>query len=150
MRHKRFEYDTSVEWNKGREGTIRATGRPEIAFASPPEFGGEKGMWTPEDFFVAAINTCTMTTFLALAEREGLKLTSYKSDATGALEYEEGYRFTQVTLHLHITISEESQKDLAERLIDKAHDRCLIGNSIRSDVIIERAISIAEPAMATI
>lgn len=150
MKHKRFEYDTNVKWIKGREGTIRAPGRPEMTFGSPPEFGGEKGVWTPEDFFVAAINSCTMTTFLALAEREGLQLVSYESDATGLLEYLEGYQFTRVTLRLRIEIDDESQKELAERLIEKAHDRCLIGNSVRSDVIIEPTITVAEPATAAI
>ena len=150
MRHKRFEYSTSVRWTRGRQGTIRAPERPELTFASPPEFGGEGGMWTPEDFFVAAVNTCTMTTFIALAEREGLDVASYDCDAEGVLEYQDGYQFTRVALRPLIEINDEQQLDLAKRLIEKAHDRCLIANSIRADVLLEPAISVAEPATAAV
>ncbi|MDX1583478.1 MAG: OsmC family protein [Thermoanaerobaculia bacterium] len=150
MRHKHFEYQTSVRWTEGRKGTIRAPERPELTFASPREFGGEGGMWTPEDFFVAAVNTCTMTTFLALADREGLQVATYECDATGLLEYVEGYEFTRVALRPHIEIVDESQLDLARRLVDKAHDRCLIAKSVRSDVLLEPAISVAEPSTAAI
>lgn len=150
MRHKRFEYQTNVEWTKSREGTIRAPGRPELTFGSPPEFGGKEGMWTPEDFFVAAVNACTMTTFLALAEREGLEITSYECNAIGLLEYLEGYQFTAVTLRPHINIGAEMDVDLARRTIEKAHERCLIGKSIRADVHLEPTIMVAELAGADV
>lgn len=107
-------------------------------------------MWTPEDFFVAAVNTCTMTTFIALADREGLEIASYDCDAEGLLEYQDGYQFTRVALRPLITVNDERQIDLAKRLIEKAHDRCLIANSIRSDVLIEPVITVAETEMATI
>ena len=150
MRHKQFEYETNVRWTGGRQGTIRAPERPQLTFASPPEFGGEGGKWTPEDFFVAAVNTCTMTTFLALADREGLQVESYECDANGLLEYVEGYKFTRVALRPRIEITDESQKELAIRLIEKAHDRCLIAKSIQADVLLEPAISVAETATAAI
>lgn len=150
MRHKHFEYETNVRWTGGRKGTIRAPERPQLTFASPPEFGGESGMWTPEDFFVAAVNTCTMTTFLALAEREGLQVEAYECDASGVLDYVEGYQFTRVALRPRIEIIDESQMDLAMRLIEKAHDRCLIAKSIQADVLLEPAIRVAETAAAAI
>ncbi|MBI3191832.1 MAG: OsmC family protein, partial [Pedosphaera parvula] len=55
----------------------------EFRVASPPEFKGEAGVWTPEDLFVAAVNVCTMTTFAAFAQRLNLPVLSYRCEAEG-------------------------------------------------------------------
>jgi organic hydroperoxide reductase OsmC/OhrA len=42
---------------------------PCIEVATPPEFPkGMPGIWSPEHLFTAAVSSCLMTTFLAIAE----------------------------------------------------------------------------------
>ncbi|MHB9001974.1 MAG: OsmC family protein [Thermoanaerobaculia bacterium] len=73
------------------------------------EFYGEAGTWTPEDLFVASLEICTMTSFLALAQRHHLPIEEYESHAEGTLESFEGaYRFTRVTLRPRIVIADGS------------------------------------------
>lgn len=39
----------------------------------PPEFGGPERTWSPEHLFVAAVSSCLMTTFRAIAEMSELE-----------------------------------------------------------------------------
>ena len=74
VRSKVYTYHTSVKWTEQRKGVISCAGKPDIQVATPPEFKGHDGIWSPEDLFVASANICVMTTFLAVAERAGLAL----------------------------------------------------------------------------
>ena len=99
VRSKVYTYHTSVKWTEQRKGVISCAGKPDIQIATPPEFKGHEGIWSPEDLFVASANVCVMTTFLAVAERAGLPFTSYESVAEGRLELVDGkFQFTVITL----------------------------------------------------
>ena len=51
------------------EGAVGLTspGLPEIATASPPEFGGPGGVWSPETLLCASIADCFVLSFRAIA-----------------------------------------------------------------------------------
>ena len=137
-RHKSFNYQTTISWAGARNGLLRSEGKPDLQVSSPPEFSGEAGKWTPEDMFVAALNICTMATFLAFAERKGLPLEAYSCDAEGQLEFAEGsYRFTKVVLRPRVSVKSAEFVEPAKALLESAHKKCLIANSIRSEVVIE-------------
>lgn len=135
---KSFSYENSLKWTGERSGELSAEGKREIEFSSPPEFKGRKGVWSPEDMFVAAVNTCTMTTFLAFAFHKELALESYESSGEGILErVESGYEFTRVTLTPVIRVAGEDQIAQARQIIHDAHEKCLISNSVKADVVVE-------------
>jgi len=138
IKYKTFTYTTQVEWLENRAGVLRSEGKPEFRVSSPPEFKGEAGVWTPEDLFVAAVNVCTMTTFLAFAQRLQLPIVSYSSEAEGVLEFVEGgYRFTRVVLRPRIVVETEEAVEQAGKTFHDAHEKCLISNSIRATVLVE-------------
>jgi len=85
IRPKSFTYHTNVGEVQGRTATLSSEGKPPLWVSSPPEFKGEAGHWTPEDFFVASIEVCLMLTFAGLSEKRGLKFASYESSAEGLL-----------------------------------------------------------------
>lgn len=144
VRHKTFIYSTHVTWQQERTGLLRSRSKPALPFSSPVEFQGEEGLWTPEDFFVASVNGCLMTTFLAMAERSGLSVHSYASEAEGFLEFEDGsFRFTRITVRPRMTVSRPEDVEESMETLEKAHQRCLIANSIRSHVAVEPEISLA-------
>jgi organic hydroperoxide reductase OsmC/OhrA len=144
VRHKSFTYQTGVQWTAGRSGVASAPGKPELAVSSPPEFKGEAGKWTPEDFFVAAIDLCTMTTFLAFAERTRLPLRGYRSAAEGRLEFVgDGYRFTEVVLRPVISVADASAVEAAAKVMHDAHAACLVGRSVVARVAVEPRIEVA-------
>ena len=142
--YKTFHYHTGIRWIEGRRGMVSAAARPNIEASSPPEFKGEPGRWTPEDFLVAAIDSCLLMTFLAYAQREEIDLRSFASSAEGLLEFSEGkYRMTEVTLKPEIVVGSDDDALLAGDVLERAHRDCIISNSVRTAVKVVPQIRVA-------
>ena len=134
------EYEVSVSWKSDRKGTLSSHVLPsQIEVATPPEFPkGMEGIWSPEHLFLAAVNSCLMTTFLSIAENSKLEFSAFESKALGKLEMVEGkYLISEITLMPVLTLSNEQHKERAERVLQKSESNCLISNSIRSKIIFQ-------------
>jgi peroxiredoxin-like protein len=139
---KSFTFHTRVEWAGGRGGASIAEGKPKFRVASPPEFKGEAGVWSPEDLLIQATNACTMATFLAFANRKNLPLESYASDASGTLEFvEKSYQFTRIEIRVKMGLGPEGSIEEARQILHDAHAACLISNSINAKVVVEADIA---------
>lgn len=138
-------YNVNLNWVADRIGEVSS---PEllvqIDVATPPQFpNGVEGVWSPEHFFTAAVNSCFMTTFLAVAENSKLEFTDFKCFAEGKLEKQEGkYLMTEIVLSPELTIVNESDKEKAERILIKSESACLISNSIKSKVTLVTKIHV--------
>ena len=142
VRSKVYTYRTAVKWTEQKKGTITCEGKPDIQVATPPEFKGHEGIWSPEDLYVAPANICLMTTFLAVAERAGLTFTSYHCEAEGRLELVEGkFQVTVITLRPQIALQSGSDAAKAKELIEKAEANCLISNSMKTRITLEPTIT---------
>ncbi|MBS1636718.1 MAG: OsmC family protein [Bacteroidetes bacterium] len=136
-------YEMSVNWQSDRKGLMTS---PEltasIEVATPPQFPkGIEGIWSPEHLFVAAINSCLMTTFLSIAENSKLEFTNFSSRAHGKLEIVDGkYMMSEVTLMPVVHITDPQQKDRAERVLQKSEANCLISNSVKSTIVFKPEI----------
>ncbi len=138
---KVYLYQASVKWTGQRKGMMSCAGKPDVPVATPPEFKGHENIWSPEDLFVASVNVCLMTTFLAVAERAGLAFSSYESTAEGRLEFVEGtLQFTAITIRPSITMKPGGDAAKAKELIEKAEHNCLISNSVKARITLEPAI----------
>jgi peroxiredoxin-like protein len=147
---EQFYYETRVEWAGEKRGRLGAPGLPDVAVATPPEFRGHGGVWSPEHLFVAAVNSCFMTTFLAVAEASRLDFAAFSADATGKLEKQEGqgYAVTEVVVRPRLTVRRAQDAARAARILEKAERHCLISNSVRSAVRVEPVVEVAEAAEA--
>ena len=142
--YRSFSYENNVTWKSARRGVVRAAGKPDLEVSSPPEFKGEAGIWTPEDLFVGALNTCVLMTFVAIAKQKGLEFASYECRAEGKLEFGEGkYRFTEVKLYPQIVARSPQDVERAQEILKSAHANCFISNSISSAVTLTPAIRVA-------
>jgi peroxiredoxin-like protein len=140
-RSKVYLYHTTVKWTDHRKGMMSCEGKPNVEVATPPEFKGHEGIWSPEDLFVASANICLMTTFIAVAERAGLAFSAYESAAEGRLELVEGkFQFTAITIKPTITLESDADAARAKELIQKAEANCLISNSMKAKVTLEPII----------
>lgn len=143
-------YSVDIRWNRDRQGIMCSPeiGKPLspeggcIEIATPPEFPkGVKGIWSPEHLFTAAVSSCLMTTFLAIAENSKLEFTAFSCSSKGKLEKVEGkFLMTEITLEPQVTIVNEKDRERAERIIRKSEEACLISNSIKSKVILSPRI----------
>jgi peroxiredoxin-like protein len=136
-------YNVSVEWTHGREGTMRSEVLDTpIEVATPPQFHkGIEGKWSPEHLFVAAVNGCLMTTFLAIAENSGLSYTSFTSKAVGKLELVNGkYIMSEISLMPTVVLPNEADKEKTLRILKKSEAACLISNSVKSSIKLDATV----------
>lgn len=137
-------YNVDLNWTSDRKGKISS---PElndpIEVATPPQFpNGIEGIWSPEHLLTAAVNSCFMTTFLSIAENSKLEFVRFDCAAKGKLEQIEGkYLMTEIILEPHLVIAKETDKERAERVLQKSEAACLISNSIKSKVTLLPTIS---------
>ena len=141
----KYFYKTEIEWTGERHGQLCAPVLPCLQVDAPPEFKGHDGVWTPEHLFVASVNSCFMTTFLAIAENSKLDIISFKAGATGKLEKTDGPGFimTEIRLHPALVIADARDFERANRILEKAEKHCLISNSIKSVTTLEAEITVA-------
>jgi peroxiredoxin-like protein len=136
-------YNVDLKWMSERKGIIYSSELDEeIEIATPPQFAkGIEGIWSPEHLLTAAVNSCFMTTFLAIAENSRLDYSNFECQAKGKLEQVEGkFLMTEVLLKASLTIANGSDKEKAERILQKSEAACLISNSIKSKVSLETDI----------
>jgi peroxiredoxin-like protein len=145
-------YNVDVSWKQDRKGILsspelnisESADNNEIEVATPPEFPkGIPGIWSPEHLFTAAVSSCLMTTFLSIAENSKLEFTHFECKSKGKLEKVEGrFEMSEIILEPLVTIINESDREKAERILNKSEAACLISNSIRSKVTMIPSIQV--------
>jgi len=128
-----------VAWNGGSEDDVRAhevlLGMQSLPSSSATEFGGDGDRANPESLLVAALSSCHMLWFLALARKRGFAVASYEDDANGILD---GKRFTAATLRPRVRWEgDPPQPEAIEALHQRAHELCFIANSVEFPVQVE-------------
>ena len=145
-------YNVNISWTQDRKGMMcspelndKETSKTNcIEIATPPEFDkGIPNIWTPEHLFTAAVSSCLMTTFLAIAEYSKLEFVSFKCGSKGILEKIDGkFVISEVLLFPEVIITDESKRERTERILEKSEKACLISNSITSKITMETKISV--------
>ncbi len=144
-------YNVDVNWNQDRKGVLCS---PElnrnagscIEVATPPEFAkGMPGIWSPEHLFTAAVSSCLMTTFLAIAENSSLEFSNFSCNSKGKLEQVDGkFLMTEILLEPSVTINDEKYRERAERVLQKSERACLISNSVKSKITMVPTINVVQ------
>lgn len=128
-----FVYETY-----NRTHTLSFDNGLEVQASSAPAFFGDPTKLDPEEILVAALTSCHMLTFLALAAKKRYIVERYEDKAVGVLgKNEEGKLcVTTITLQPNVLFSGERQPtaDELHTLHERAHSNCFIANSIRSHV----------------
>ncbi|MBX7224005.1 MAG: OsmC family protein [Blastocatellia bacterium] len=135
-------YEVEVSWTESQVGKVVTDHAPAVVVAPPPDFGGPEGVWSPEQLFVAAINSCFMATFLNLATHGKLNFVSFTCKAAGKLDRVEsgGLQITNVALNPVLVIAADADLEQARRILEKAKHHCLITNSVKSNVKLDMEV----------
>lgn len=142
---EKHQYNLDLEWIGERKGVLSS---PEfsstIEVVTPPEFDkGIAGFWSPEHLFTAAVQSCFMTTFLAIADFSKLEVVKLTCKAKGILEKIDGkFLMSEIVLEPVVQIHKEENREKTEKIILKAEKACLISNSITSKVILNPMVLI--------
>ncbi len=131
-------YEVSIQWKEGRTGELSSPAlNKTIECATPPEFpNGIPGIWSPEHLFVAAINSCYMATFLAIADNLKIAIATFSCNTISKLEMMGGkYLITQAEMFPVIQlVNPEKDMDKVTRVAEKAKVGCLVTNSMKTEV----------------
>jgi len=110
------------------------------ASAAPAYLGNPK-LVDPEEAFVAALSSCHMLTFLAIAAKKKFVLDEYVDEAVGHMEKNAEGRLaiTRVVLRQRTKFSGETQPTRQEldEMNHLAHEQCFIANSVKTEVTVE-------------
>jgi len=138
-------YKTWVKRTGKRKGHLTCGNGPEMEFGALAGSHGRKGWMTPEDAFVAAVNTCIHMMFLWVADRMKIDLVAYECEAEGVVKQylDKTEEFTHVYLRPKITVRNDDGTKV-RRALEITRKYSLIAASITSDLIIEPQI-IVEP-----
>jgi organic hydroperoxide reductase OsmC/OhrA len=143
-------YEARLTWQAGEEGVTAGNHRVEfvdraaVEVSAAPEYRGDPTRLNPEELFVAALASCQLLTYLALARGAAVKVSRYEDHAVGTLTIaDRKMRVTEVRLHPRITVATGSDRERARGLVEKAHDGCFLANSVTCTVRIEPEIVVA-------
>ena len=142
-------YHTTVKWTGEHWGHLAMGNGPEMKFSAPPDAQGHAGVYTPEDGFVAAANTCVMLMFIWATERFRLKLLSYECETEGTklIELDRTESFTRLLFKPRIRVATGGEaREVIEarvrRALQAAQKYSLVANSVKSEIVVEPEISI--------
>jgi organic hydroperoxide reductase OsmC/OhrA len=143
MKNGEHHYDAHLIWDGnrgqgtssyaayGRDYRIVVAGKPVVHGTADAAFRGDAAVHNPEDFFLMAISSCHLLSYLALCARHGVNVLAYEDQASGVMKEDGkgGGRFVEVTLHPRVTVAGADQIELALKLHERAHEQCFIANS---------------------
>lgn len=130
-----LKYHTAYEWTgDGEKGEIKIGQLPILPIGSP--HNAER--YCPEHLLVVASEACLANYVLLISQMSMFNIKAYQSTAEGELLKEDkaGYRFKRIVIRPVLTV-ESGKEDKAKRIIQKAHDLCMVARALNCPVDIE-------------
>lgn len=133
---KHFPHVYSVAAAAAGVGTVdlSAEGLPSLRSAAPAEFGGPGDQWSPESLLTAAIASCFVLGFRAVARASRLQWVSLDCNVDATLDRKDHVtQFTKVVVHASLIVPATMDVALCERTLQKAEHACLVANSLKCE-----------------
>jgi organic hydroperoxide reductase OsmC/OhrA len=97
----------------------------------------------PEEAFVAALSSCHMLFFLAIAAKNQFIVEYYRDRAIGVMTKNAAGKLAMTAIHLHpeITFGGEhlpTSEEIAT-MHEQAHHQCFLANSVKANITIQSA-----------
>jgi organic hydroperoxide reductase OsmC/OhrA len=136
-------YKNSSEWIGGHKGHIKMENGVELDFSAPPTLHGHPDVLTPEDAFMAAINTCYFMMFIWATERFKIDLVLFECESIGKVTefMDKTSIFKEIVLKLKI-VARNTTPEKINSVIKSARKYSLVAESIKAEVKIEPEIKI--------
>jgi organic hydroperoxide reductase OsmC/OhrA len=145
------EHKVTLEWKGATEGfsyesynrdhVLVFEGGARIPASAAPAYRGNPAHVNPEGGLVAALSSCHMLTFLAVAAKKQFVVDQYSDHAVGVLEKNQKGKLaiTRVTLHPHVVFGGPTPRipEQITALHERAHSECFVANSVLTDVTVE-------------
>jgi organic hydroperoxide reductase OsmC/OhrA len=127
-RTHRWRFDGGVE--------VPASASPHVV---PPPLSSEDAV-DPEEAFVAALASCHLLWFLAIAAKDGFVVDRYEDQAVGTLARDAQGRLTMTRVELRPRVDFGGDRrptgHEVREMHERAHRQCFIANSVKSEVVV--------------
>jgi len=140
-------FEGRLTWRAGAAGPaadvhrIEFAGRPTLELSGAPQYGGDATKLNPEELLVASLASCQMLTYLAFAARAGVEVLAYEDAPVATLAMvDKKMRIAEILLRPQITIGAGGDVAAAHALVERAHERCFIANSLACAMRLEPEI----------
>ena len=116
-------------------------GQETMIASAAAAYKGDATKADPEDLLVAALSSCHMLSFLAIATKKKVTVTSYEDDAVGFLENDislgKGGTLWMTRVILRPNVKCDADAATLAEIHHLAHQACFIANSVKTEVRVE-------------
>lgn len=120
------------------EHSVRYNDDYEVLADAAPDWGGKAGNTNPEQALAAALSSCHMMTFLALAAKAGWPVAGYQDYAEAHLGKNAKGQMSVTRIDLHPVVRFDAGFSVSdtemEQMQDRAHRYCFIANTLADGV----------------
>jgi peroxiredoxin-like protein len=135
------DYTVNASSSESSNLTLKIENTPDMEIAPPANFGGPGDLHSPEDLQTAAVASCFILSFKAIARASKLEWENLEVEVVGTLDVvERVMQFTAFNTRATLTLPADGSRDKATRLLEKAEQSCLVTNSLKSEVHLEIAL----------
>ncbi|HTO10866.1 MAG TPA: OsmC family protein [Candidatus Binatia bacterium] len=135
-------YATRIAGGPEGHATLSSPGVPDLVTAAPLDFDGPGDAWSPEQLLLAAVASCFLLTFRAVAKASRLEFVSLAVEAEGFVDRVDGVaRFTEIVLYPRIALPAGADHARVRRALEKAERSCLVSASLGTPVRLEPEIA---------
>ena len=124
-----------------RDHVWRLAGGQTVQGSSAPDFSGNSEMSNPEEALLAALSSCHMLTFLAIAAIRKLVVDSYEDEPVAELGKNAKGKtmIARMTLRPRVIFGGGTipDADTVRELHKRAKENCFVGNSLLSEMAVE-------------
>lgn len=130
--HRSGRYSRRHDWRFDGGAVVPGSAGPGVPGADPAAVD-------PEEALVAAVSSCHMLFFLAIARKHGLTVTSYEDEAEGVMSANDAGKLyvSTITLRPLIRFDGEADPAIVDQVHHLAHEDCYLAHSIRGDVVVQ-------------
>ena len=102
-----------------------------VGSAPPKDFDGPGDAWGPEHLLLAAVATCFMFTFRAVAHASKFEFMTLDLSGSGTVDSKDGVtRFTEITLRTRLKLPAGGDQERVRKILEKGKNACLVTASL--------------------
>ena len=134
-----YYFHLKADWpgNRSGVGTIQAQNL-QTKISIPQEMDGPGIGTNPDEMLLGAATTCYIITLAAMLERSRIEKISLVVDSSAVVDVTNGiFTYKKIIHRPTLVIVNEKDTKMANRLLLKAEDTCMISKALRGNVVIE-------------
>ncbi|MBE59637.1 MAG: osmotically inducible protein OsmC [Gammaproteobacteria bacterium] len=120
---------------------ITFSGAQQVESDAAPDWGGSESATNPEQALAAAMASCHMMTFLALANKTKWPISQYSDHATAHLGKNSSGQMAVVKIDLAPIVTLDTDFECTEDMLitmhERAHRYCFIANSVSDSLTVD-------------